>query len=72
MSFDPTPMILSSFGSCALLCRVVQVAGAVELGELLCESLDDAADSNFLRFAISSTEVCFFGGLAKCTGQPPT
>lgn len=31
----------------------------VDLGELLCDSLDDAAGSTLLRFEISSTEVRF-------------
>lgn len=35
----------------------VEVAGKLELGELLCDSLEDLSSSTFLRFAISSTEV---------------
>ena len=41
----------------ALLHRVVEVVRQVEVGELLCGSLEDAPDSTLLRFAISSTEV---------------
>jgi len=29
----------------------------IELGELLCDSLDEASESNLLKFAISSEEV---------------
>ncbi len=35
----------------------VQVVGQVELGELLCDNLEDAPGSTLLRFAISSKEV---------------
>ena len=41
----------------ALLSRVVEVVGPVELGELVCDTLTDAQDLTLLRFAISSTEV---------------
>ena len=40
----------------AMVYRVVEVA-RVELGDLLCESLENVPDSMLLRFAISSTEV---------------
>ena len=40
----------------ALLYRVVEVV-RVELGELLCDSLSNVADSTLLRIAISSNEV---------------
>ncbi|CAN0208196.1 unnamed protein product, partial [Ectocarpus fasciculatus] len=35
---------------------LLTVVGDIELGELLCESLEDAAGSSLLRFTISSTE----------------
>lgn len=42
---------------------VAAVANVIELGELLCDSLDEASSSTTLRFAVSSEEV-------RCT--PPT
>ncbi|CAM9764939.1 unnamed protein product, partial [Ectocarpus sp. 4 AP-2014] len=36
--------------------NLLSVVGDVELGELLCDSLEDASDSSLLRFTISSTE----------------
>lgn len=41
------------------------VVGDIELGELLCDSLEDAPGSSLLRFTISSTEV-------RLTGTSPT
>ena len=41
----------------ALLHRVVEVVGQIELGELSCDSLTGAADFTTLRFATSSNEV---------------
>ncbi|CAM9373608.1 unnamed protein product [Scytosiphon promiscuus] len=36
--------------------HVTVVEGSIELGELVCDSLDDVPESTLLRFAISSTE----------------
>lgn len=36
---------------------LAEVVGQVELGELLCESLEDAPGSSLLRFAINANEV---------------
>ncbi|CAN0210802.1 unnamed protein product, partial [Ectocarpus sp. 6 AP-2014] len=36
--------------------ELTTVVGDIELGDLLCDSLEDASDSSLLRFAISSTE----------------
>ena len=36
---------------------LLSAVGDIELGELLCDSLDVAPDSSLLRFTISSTEV---------------
>ncbi|CAN0121836.1 unnamed protein product [Ectocarpus sp. 4 AP-2014] len=36
--------------------KLTTVVGDIELGELLCDSLEDASDSSLLRFTISSTE----------------
>ena len=48
---------LLCFFSSSFLYHVVKVVGRVELGELLCDSLEDAPASTLLRFAISSNEV---------------
>ena len=52
---------LSFHASCllpSLLFHYNAATGDIEMGELLCDSLDAASDSDFLRFAISSDEVC--------------
>lgn len=48
--------------------------GSIELGELLCDSLDKVPDSTLLRFAIGSTQVtssctCFAVGGRKQIGR---
>ena len=51
---------LSLLASCLLpplLLHYNAAAGDIEMGELLCDSLDAASDSDFLRFAISLDEV---------------
>ena len=51
---------VSSCLSCllpSLLLHYNAATGDIEMGELLCDSLDAASDSDFLRFAISSDEV---------------
>lgn len=54
---EPTPRLPSCLYLRVLHCHFVEVAGKVELGELLCDDLDDALGSVVLRFALSSTEV---------------
>lgn len=41
----------------SLLTHTNAATSDIELGELLCDSLDDASGSTMLRFAISSNEV---------------
>lgn len=44
--------------------QVVGGIGGIELGELLCDSLEGAAEATLLRFAITSDEVSTLRGLA--------
>lgn len=50
-------MKLSTLLCLFLLLYLVEVVREVEVGQLWCDSLNDAPDSTLLRFAISSNEV---------------